>query len=806
MDSPDLRPRHLRSAALGLLAGAMLSAAHAPLGCDWTELAVAAPWRKVLYTGVGAATLLAVSNRGSVAFGARFSMAAGLVGAALGVAAHTLWIESVFNARGYLALAAAVVLTLTGAHLLAPLPRERGELRRRPLRTRTGLAIVGAALGAQLLSLGAPLAALGRGTELDTRLAQFAFLSLTAIGAVAFGPLVRSFRAAPAILLAAAVFAGFEALRGIEAFADRDGIQRFLSSAPWRLDLTHFGRLDGALLIAARVLVAPTFLLGAGLESLREPLDRRRVLFGALFGALATAALYPVVRSDGAPELEHWPAVEIWRWSSGIAACGAAFAIAGLRELRGLRTPGVVASLVGGAACVFAPAPRAWPFAPLEGASTRIEWCSASATSTAAVLTLADDSRVLWIDGRRITPTRGDARIEMRLFATEQPARRVLLLGPLTPERRAAFVGATIDRCTPFTSDLETIEAALGVVDAGAGRVRSASQVRRSARLGEYDLIVAPPVDDADPWFVMPRLSEDTHFTAWLDPRAPIADDRWSSRVDVALISLDRWYVGVGDRGAARSGPRSDTLSGWRRATTWRNDLQRLDATFVAARLAMANLDEPLGRVFAGLEIHCEAQAESSAFEERELGIRFSDDALDFWLQDALTRAPDPFTRELWNEVARVLVIQRDVARIDRWIEPVATAHAPWPELEGALAHADLEMLEPSKAATRLNRALRAAPNDFELRRLRGHALLAIGDAAGAALELERALTLAPQRQDIARQLAIARIRSGDPRGRAEIDRQLAEHPDDPELAPYRGDGPYPPIDPRYRPRSSFDE
>jgi len=148
-----------------------------------------------------------------------------------------------------------------------------------------------AALGAVLMSLRAPLAALGRGTELDGRLAQFTFVALTAIGAVAFGPLVRNWRAAPGLFLAGAVFAAFEALRGVEAFAEVDGLQHFLSSPPWRLDMTHFGQLDGSLLIAGRVLVAPAFVLGAALEALREPSDRRRVFGAALLGALAIGTL-----------------------------------------------------------------------------------------------------------------------------------------------------------------------------------------------------------------------------------------------------------------------------------------------------------------------------------------------------------------------------------------------------------------------------------------------------------------------------------------------------------------------------------
>jgi predicted Zn-dependent protease len=187
-----------------------------------------------------------------------------------------------------------------------------------------------------------------------------------------------------------------------------------------------------------------------------------------------------------------------------------------------------------------------------------------------------------------------------------------------------------------------------------------------------------------------------------------------------------------------------------------------------------------------------DAQAASSPFETPAERVELPEAALTRLRDAAIALEPDAFVHSTWDGIARTLSGKRDVARVRAQLEPLARAHGAWPELEKALARADLESLEPDDAVRRLAAIETLARDDFDYWWLTGEARLRAKDRTGAVHAWRRALELRPNHPAILRRLGPELVRQNDPQGRAIIEQLLKTNPNDPQLTPFLGPGPWP--------------
>jgi hypothetical protein len=187
-------------------------------------------------------------------------------------------------------------------------------------------------------------------------------------------------------------------------------------------------------------------------------------------------------------------------------------------------------------------------------------------------------------------------------------------------------------------------------------------------------------------------------------------------------------------------------------------------------------------------------QTASPPFEHGLTRIEL-DEGILTWLDRAATEAPlDPFLRASWSWIARVLVEKRDVTNIDRFLTPLAAAHAPWSDLEIALAYADLEGLDAPAAAKRLEAVVALESSNWRAWFALGEAREIAKDAAGAVKAFGTVCELLPDQYPLRRRLAMAKVRLGDPTGRTLVAELLTRNPRDEELKAFLGpDAPPPP-------------
>jgi Flp pilus assembly protein TadD len=192
------------------------------------------------------------------------------------------------------------------------------------------------------------------------------------------------------------------------------------------------------------------------------------------------------------------------------------------------------------------------------------------------------------------------------------------------------------------------------------------------------------------------------------------------------------------------------------------------------------------GRAFAS------AQVVSSPYETQEEQVELPDEVLQLLTRAGATPRVDAYARSAIERAAAVLVGKRDVQRLTSFATPLAAQHAPWPALEIALAHADLESLDAEGAVARLKALAPLAPRTVEYHGLYALALEEAGDLTGAVSAWRAALALQPEAHNLQRSLAAALVRNGDPEGRRLVEALLQEHPEDEALRAYLGPGPWP--------------
>ena len=808
----------LRNLLAGLIAGVALSLGRAPAGLELTD----GPWIDASSAAFFRALALFTV---AIGVGPRVRVPALLTGAAAGYGLHGLFLAERAAVTGWGTLALALALSVVGMGWASPREEPRagdaGEREESPGPNpleRLGLALAGAGAAIALESVARVLRLFGGGRPMDDTAFGLAFLGAVALGAVAFGGLASSGRRAPAGIpggLALAAAACLLSVRLMSEISSYEQLDAFLRSRPWSLDLSRVGKLSGDLLIGGRVLLVPAFLLGAGLAGAR---DRARLVSLGIGGA-AGLLLLPLALIDGTPvPAEEAGRLAAERVASGalVAAAGGLMALAGAwkRASRPAWSGGALACGIALAVAALGPRPFVLPLSPWERFRPSAEWLADTPEGLMTLESHRGGASVVTLDRRPLTPGgAGERADEQRLrlsFELLAPQRRsgarVLLVGQLTPLRAFALRGlgaGRIDRTAVWHASMAELEALLfGAGTPPEGDVLSPAEADDRARSGRYDLIVVPPVPGA-----APRLeieSGSARAVVWLGATSDIAGGAWGGFVLLASDGFEQLSVGVHGGGeGVHAGRPVPSPSAFHRLRLRTFERESESERAVARRLSAAAAGTATESLCAGLLEHLRVQVQSSPWETEAQATEISSGALAH-LREAVGALTDPatrtFVRELWEGIADVLVQKREIDLIYEHLEPLAQAQSPWPALEEALAHADLEVLDPESAARRLEKVLAASSFDLDARLMRARALGMAGDPAGEAQELRRVLAVQPGRRDVRRRLAVALVRAGDPEGAERVADLLREDPDDEELRVYLGPGPFAPLPVEFTP------
>lgn len=397
---------------------------------------------------------------------------------------------------------------------------------------------------------------------------------------------------------------------------------------------------------------------------------------------------------------------------------------------------------------------------------------------------------------------------------------KVLLLGQLTLGRALALfdLGAgRIDRTASWYRAMPLLEEILfeGEPSWLGGSVLSPGEARERIASGEYDLILAPGAAGEAASLQGLDAPAETTVVVWLDAADGYGSAPVPAELQLLPLTLDLAELGFAavrgpglEEARARrefGAPRPHPAPTSEVATAGPLDLlstrperrTRLARAAFARRLAA---EERTPGILAGLALHFEAQGQSSPFDPWELTVELEEEAMVRISEAAAGPAPSALTVQAARALAAVLRGKRRIEEIERFLSVPAEKHAPWPELELALAQADLEFLDPESAVKRLSQLLDSWGGNPAAWAMLAEAHGQVGSHAEAVKCLERAQELDPGSHLIEMRLAVALVRAGDPRGPEALEETLEEHPDDPELLPYVGDGPYPPPPAGYHP------
>jgi len=402
--------------------------------------------------------------------------------------------------------------------------------------------------------------------------------------------------------------------------------------------------------------------------------------------------------------------------------------------------------------------------------------------------------------------------VTVELLPPETVVRRpwkALLVGQLTLERAEALRSAgagTIDRTGAWWLAMDHVERELfeGVPTPPGERLPPGQALARVAE-GAYDLVIVAPVPGDAPHVPAIEAPAKTTVVAWIPIDQPVWHRALGDQVVLSGDGLEHPSFGVVVHGArpaeawasplfvpAGAPSAVPTPLAWlSRSSSPRLDERSDEARAGAfARLARASSGAPHERLLAGIELFHRAQTPSSPYEKPHEQIELPREALERFRDAALTGPPNAYVRDLWSWLARVLGGQRWVEETYELVGPVAARIAGVPELEIALARADLESLDPAGARARLVPLLERNPDEVEVVYLLGEAEVALGDHRAALARFERALELRPENPTLLRRRAVSGAKAGDPRARAWVEALLEEvEGEDPELRALLGPG-----------------
>jgi hypothetical protein len=613
-------------------------------------------------------------------------------------------------------------------------------------------------------------------------------------------------------LLALACAVCLESLSALAKFSDREGFETFFRSWPWSLNMLHVGMLSGDSLVGARVFVLPAFVLGTALACARTP----RTLASIALGAALARASWPWfvdAQSASTPDAVASLAVQRVVIATTIAVVGASLSLVGVasaaRKITGWIWAGALVFLAFSwflPLVWLAPRPRVLPLSPWEIVQPKALWLRDTAEGLLTVELDHNGSKVVTLDRHRVTPLPEEDAIEEHCFERLRGHEYIQFVGQLTPSRAAALRNAgvqAVDRAAAWWRWSTDIEALLfGDSPRPDGEFLDTQFAVSEVESRQYAHFAFATPGSSPRNTTFDSDLEGRPLLVWLDAASDIAHRDWGwENVMLGCDGVGQLRIGIVNPSRPFGPTLTGTYAGGAPLSAAKPLASLMKPQFERAFENMARTTERLARaargteheqLMSGLALHYAAQVESSPFETPAEQIELDEHALELMRDAALAREPDSFLRELWNGLARTLVGKRDVERIDRHLKPLAERWAPWPELEGALAIADLEMLEPASAARRLAIAIADAPRDADLRLLRARALVLANEPALAVNELTAAVEIAPSRRDLKRELAMARVRAGDPAGKAAVEDLLREDSKDEELKLFLGPGPLP--------------
>lgn len=804
------RRASMRQTLSGIAIGALLSLLRAPLGIDLLQWPAVQARTAYGYRAL-ALTLVALGLWGA---GARSVSARWLLAVALGFALHGLVLANVWSPSsatslwiaGLIACAVAAIAGRTRDELQdAAGPKEEST----PFFTMLGIATAAAGVTLSIEALARHLRLFGGGLAQDDSVFGTVLLIGMAVGAGAFGWIVRArpLRGlALPVALSAAAAGGYAGLRVITSTATSRGLDQYLRA--YGLDTSLHGMLVYDALLGASCFVVPALLAGAALSAVRT----REELFSTLLGAAGGLAIVPSLLDADVSALATDKGIfssQLIPLATFVGVSGAGLALLTLpgQRARARWTALVLALIPCSLPLVVAVRPQfvlsPWQSRPI---------LPLFAVDTPEGLLTVEPSRgglsVVTLNRRYLTPGTESVAVDTQrlLLAVEAlaPARRVkrglqvLLVGQLTPQRAQALNDADatlIDRSAAWSSAMTLLEEQMfGAMPLPAGEILSPAEARRRIDAGIYDLVIVPPVAGDAPVPVNLHAPDKTTVVAWLGVDEPLPRHSIGERVILSANGLDDPCLGImlhasppesahatSIRVVSAGEPRAAPIPlRWlaRRAS----DRLREGRAAAAERIHDAARGGPDEDLTAGLSIFYRAQVHSSPYESTDQQIELPAEALECFQRAALARPPDAFVRKLWEEIGRVLVGKRWIEEIYRYVEPIAAKHAPWPLLDHVLARADLEALDPDSAIARLSKLSELQPDHPEHWYYLGEAQLQAGRERDAAISLRRALELNPDNATIKRKLVVTLLHLGDPDGRRMADEMLRADPDDNEL------------------------
>lgn len=814
----------LHRLAVGLLCGWILSRLAMHPGDAWLAGPAADGGMSLLVRGVVVAFVgLYLRTRG------RDVGAALLFGVAGGVALHGLVLGGPLGRPTWDVLLAGVALGAV-TFFTPRAEREHDPALPEPAKVavgeRIGLFLAGGGAAVALEVVARHLRLLGGGLIQDDAAFATSFALLVAVGGACFGwiaGLARLERWSAPWFAAAAAAACTWSLGTIAEVGQVYEFGRFLDR--YGLDVSWHATLPADALLAGAVLVLPAFLLGIALRGARGAGSLASLLVGAGAG-LVVLPRFLHHDPHASTSVSELFAAQLLPFALMTALLGAALALLSVPG-RGALARWITVALLAPLALplVLVESKPLFVLSPWERHAT-MPFVAFETPGGLATVEPGDGAlKIATLDRRALSPGHEGVRADSQAIAAsflalpravrDARAVRVLLVGQLTQTRAvelARLGAARVDRTAAWHAAMPRLESALlAEFTPPAGDVVDMDEAARRVDDGRYDLCVALPAEGDPPlWRPIGDLPAGTTVVRWSRIDEPLlralpgsrfaGSDEREPLYALAGGGLDRLMLGVLD-GAAR--PAADEpgrielvrLEGapsraWPIARLMERKFSReASATErVTGDLERWN-DGPLAR---GLAAFGRLQAYSSPFETHSQATELDDATLTALRDTALAGPPSAFVRDAWSWLARVLAGKRDVAAIESFLAPVAARWAPWPELEVALAHADLEALDPAAAARRL--APLAAPSDapFDVLALLGLARAQAGETAAAIAAWKRALALRPADLWTRRQLAMAQVRAGDPDGPAAVRRLLEENHEDEELRPFLGPAPWP--------------
>ena len=723
--------------------------------------------------------------------------------------ASVLWI-------GALAVAAPLVAAVVRRGLDGR-PHESHTLGLGPL---AGLAVCAAGVTLAVEGTARGMRLLGAAGSLDDTIFGSVFLVLAAFGAVAFARTLGQLGKADAakdwgrgraIEIALAIAAALTLLsqRGLFGLATHIGLRDFMRRyGQDSFDNGMFG-YDG--IMATAVWIAPAFAVGTAVGCARRASELTALAVGS---ALACLAIPLRLATDGADPSTAATSATLVHEGVLVAAVGA-LVTAATRRKAGEGPPRAIGLLIAVACAVAAfalPPPNIIVATPWKRLPTVPTFTLETGAGQIAISPGGMDVDAVSLAGTFVTPDVREAQADRNRIVTSMTlldeisrARGVdvLLIGQLTPGRALTLtdMGARrIDRTAGWHEVMPALEERL-FDERGrqrpAGDVLSPSEAR--ARLDSYALVLALATKGDAP--IVPRdLPEasgspgEPIVVLWIDaghgvhrralPAPLLLDADGVEELGVALVrGIDPAEAFAnGGRALFEPGAPVDRLTAWRERTVRGPRRQQVGRFLFTRALAGGNDGTPQGELAHGLSLHYGVQQRSSMFETPEQQIELSTEGLDA-LAAALTETPpDAFTREVWGGLARVLVGHRNVNAIYDYLEPLVERWGPWPELSLALAHADLESLEPTDALERVEGIGEGwGPVAGQALELEARARGELDDHQGAAAALRRLGAVAPSSWQ-RRQLAIQATLAGEPDGPELLQQLLAEEPEDEEL------------------------